>query len=97
MSTFFTELRDGRVQVDLATRSIDIAPIVKRSVLLDEPQEFRAGDPVRVRFECWLGIEQPHELDGEVVALLLNDRLKVRIGITHFSVPADACTKIGGA
>ncbi|MBN8533871.1 MAG: hypothetical protein J0L51_07240 [Rhizobiales bacterium] len=75
--------------------TIDIAPIVKRSAPLEEPQEFRVGDPVRVRFEDWLGIHAPHELDGEVVALMLNDRLKVRIGNTHFSVPADACTKIG--
>lgn len=75
--------------------TIDIAPIVKRSALLDEPIEFHAGDQVRVRFECWLGIEPPHELDGEVVALFFNDRLKVRIGTTCFSVPAEACTKIG--
>lgn len=72
-----------------------IAPIVKRSALLDEPEEFAVGDQVRVRFEDWLGIEPPHELDGEVVALFLNDRLKVRIGTTCFSVPAEACTKLG--
>lgn len=75
--------------------TIDIAPIVKRSALLEEPEEFRVGDQVRVRFECWLGIEPPHELDGEIVALMLNDRLKVRIGTTCFSVPAEACTKRG--
>lgn len=75
--------------------TIDIGPIVKRAALLEEPEEFAVGDLVRVRFEDWLGIEPPHELDGQVVALLLNDRMKVRIGTTCFSVPADACTKIG--
>ena len=75
--------------------TIDIAPIVKRSVLLDEPIEFSVGDQVLVRFEDWLGIEPPHDLAGEVVALMLNDRLKVRIASTCFSVPVDACTKLG--
>ncbi|MGL5447469.1 MAG: hypothetical protein ACRDBL_09185 [Rhabdaerophilum sp.] len=75
--------------------TIDIAPIVKRSALLEEPEEFHVGDQVRVRFEDWLGIEPPHELVGEVVALFLNDRLKVRIGTTCFSVPAEACTRLG--
>jgi hypothetical protein len=74
--------------------TIDIAPITRRAPL-DEPEEFAVGDQVRVRFEDWLGIEPPHSLDGEVVAIFENDRLKVRIGHTHFSVPVDACQKIG--
>lgn len=75
--------------------TIDIAPIVKRAPVSGEPADFSVGDQVRVRFEDWLGIHAPHELDGVVVALMLNDRMKVRIGSTHFSVPADACTKRG--